>query len=113
SDNGTAVAVDAEGRPLVIGGDTGWLTAWRLLDTGAADAAYANGTMSAPGRIAITAPPGGSTGEYPHPGVRVLFDGDKPVIAAMTAVLGNSSAVELQLLRLLGDDTIMRDGFED
>lgn len=113
SDAPPSIVQDEKGRPFLAGGDGAHALAWRFTTAGASDATYDNDTAVYPGRVALTVFPNIGTGEYPRGQVRLLFDADKPVAAAVTGVQGNPAAVELTVVRLLGDDTIFNDGFDD
>ena len=107
SDVAPSVAVDDRNRAILVTGSAN-VIAWRLTAGGVSDVSF--GTN---GRVSVTKPPAnGEVGEYPKSQPRVFFDRDKPVIAAITSAVGNPTAVQLSIARLLGDDTIFFDGFE-
>ncbi|HEX6834474.1 MAG TPA: hypothetical protein VF132_13135 [Rudaea sp.] len=112
SDTPPSVAIDDHARPFVACGNEAHVVARRFTTFGVPDATYGNGSNPYTGNVSVTAAPNGGTGEFPYGPARVLFDHDKPVVAAVTGIAGNPSGVELSIARLLGDDTIFGSDFD-
>ncbi|QBB68993.1 hypothetical protein ELE36_00580 [Pseudolysobacter antarcticus] len=112
-DDSPGIAIDAKDRVLLAAGKAGYFAAtWRILGSGFSDPAYNNGSITEPGRVAVTKPPTSVvSGEFLLAQAKIFFDGNKPVIIALTRIYGSGTGVQLVLSRRLGDDTIFFDGF--
>ncbi|MEO5558109.1 MAG: hypothetical protein ABIO49_00365 [Dokdonella sp.] len=104
SDEQPSGLIDPKNRLMLTGGSSSVNVA-RFIQNGVFDA-YDNGSV----RSGIVSALPSSNGAYLSGQPRLLLDGDRPVVAALTGANGGSTYA-LKITRLLGD-RIFRNGFE-